>query len=572
MIKKVLNITDNKIKKVLVYMIILGMFEGFIMILFADSFKSIIDYFINFEEGMLTRVLIEVALLLSLIVFLEPFLVVKQAAIIEKCMQHIRVKSYNHVRKLPVSYFDKHHSGDLISRMNKDVESTKSVIQGIEHFITAIIALAFTTPYFIYLDIRFAGIAVSISILIAIVNLKYVKPMRNKSKEIHKETAVLSEAITENVTGFRVIKLFLLKGFFESKFDNKLNDIYGLKMQENILKAKLYSLNALMWWVIQAGLAVSGIYFVINGTMEASVLVGGTMISGNMARNFMRMFSTNTELQKPMAGVDRLIDLFDETTEPERYNITSDNLNSGVYLKNLCFGYIDDVPVLNDINIDVKVGQVAALVGNSGGGKSTVIKLLMGLYEPECGMMTINEKPIDKYTLNELRDNIAYVPQDAYIYNGTVYENIIYGKNDANKNEVIEACKKANAHEFISLLKDGYETEVGERGIKLSGGQRQRVAIARAILKNAPILLLDEATSSLDSESELLIQDALAKLMVGKTSIVVAHRLSTIENADKIFFIKDGMVKEEGSHEELLLQKGLYSELYYKEFEVANVT
>jgi len=178
----------------------------------------------------------------------------------------------------------------------------------------------------------------------------------------------------------------------------------------------------------------------------------------------------------------------------------------------------------------------------------------------------INAKPINEYTLEQLRKIISYVPQDAYIFNGTVYENVLYGNPDANKDEIVEACKKANAHRFISSLKDGYDTKVGERGIKLSGGQRQRVAIARAILKNAPILLLDEATSSLDSESEQLIQEALLKLMVGKTSMVVAHRLSTIENADKIFYIKDGRVVEKGTHNELLAKKALYAELYYKEF------
>ncbi|MCK5812146.1 MAG: ABC transporter ATP-binding protein [Clostridiales bacterium] len=566
MIKKILKLTDNKIKKVLIFMIILGMFQGFIMVLFSDSFKSLIDYFINFEKEMLTRVLIEVGLVTALIVILEPILVIKKAAIIEECMQHLRIKSYNHVRKLPVAYFDNHHSGDLISRMNKDIESTKDVIRGVEHFIIAFIALLFMIPYFIYLDLRFAVIAIVISIIMAIINIKFIKPMRNKSKEIHKETAILAEAITENVTGFRVIKLFLLKPWFLSKFDERIDNIYGLKMQENMLRAKLYSINALMWWISQGGLAVSGIYFVINGSMEASVLVGGTMISGNMAGNFMRMFSTNTELQKPLAGLDRLVELFAEDIEPEKYSITSSNYLSGVYLENLSFNYIEDIAVLNDVNINVKVGQVVALVGNSGGGKSTIIKLLMGLYEANSGMMTINAKPINEYSLDELRNIIAYVPQDAYIFNGTVYENVLYGKNDANMDEIVEACKKANAHDFISSLKDGYDTKVGERGIKLSGGQRQRVAIARAILKNAPILLLDEATSSLDSESEQLIQEALLKLMVGKTSIVVAHRLSTIENADNIFYIKDGTVVEDGTHSELLLQKGLYAELYYKEF------
>ncbi|MBN2852068.1 MAG: ATP-binding cassette domain-containing protein [Clostridia bacterium] len=212
-------------------------------------------------------------------------------------------------------------------------------------------------------------------------------------------------------------------------------------------------------------------------------------------------------------------------------------------------------------------GKVAALVGYSGGGKSTIAKLLMGLYELESGQMCIDGKAVCSYTLEQLRDLVSYVPQNAYVFNGTIRENILYGKGDATDEEIIAASMKANAHEFIMEQVNQYETVVGERGIKLSGGQRQRVAIARAILKDSPVLILDEATSSLDSQSEQLIQEALQMLMKGRTSLVVAHRLSTIEHADIIYFIKDGKVAEEGTHEELLLQKGYYYELYHREFE-----
>ena len=221
---------------------------------------------------------------------------------------------------------------------------------------------------------------------------------------------------------------------------------------------------------------------------------------------------------------------------------------------------------ISGLSFSINKGDTLALVGDSGGGKSTIAKLLLGLYMINSGSIQVNGQAYKDYSLEELRDQMGYVPQDAYIFNGTIRENILYGNTDADEQQIINAAILANAHDFILAQPDGYETYVGERGIRLSGGQRQRIAIARAIIKNPSILLLDEATSSLDSESEKLIQDALDRFMHNKTSVVIAHRLSTILNADKICYIKDGNVVEEGTHNELLSKKGYYHSLYYREF------
>jgi ABC-type multidrug transport system fused ATPase/permease subunit len=307
-------------------------------------------------------------------------------------------------------------------------------------------------------------------------------------------------------------------------------------------------------------------YLAINGEIKVGALVSSIMMCGGISFHLLRIGQNLMHIQKALAGVERLYELFSQEKEPERYSTCSDDNTSGVCIKNGKFGYSQEQPVINDLNIIVPCGAKAALVGDSGGGKSTVVKLILGLYELWEGSMTINRRPVRDYTLEELRRQTAYVPQDAYIFNGTIRQNIIIGNHLATEDEIIQASKRANAHEFIMEQKEGYDTLVGERGIKLSGGQRQRIAIARAILKNAPVLLLDEATSSLDSESEFLVQQALEELMKGRTSIIVAHRLSTIEKADIIYFISEGRVVEEGTHKELLQKDGSYSKLYYREF------
>jgi subfamily B ATP-binding cassette protein MsbA len=231
------------------------------------------------------------------------------------------------------------------------------------------------------------------------------------------------------------------------------------------------------------------------------------------------------------------------------------------------FSYDGGEKVFDDLTLTAKQGEVVALVGPSGGGKTTIIKLLMGFYPPESGAVTIGEKPLSSQTLTELRAGIAYVPQDAYLFAGTVAENIRHGRLDATDGEIVAAAKAANAHDFIMELEHGYETVLGERGAQISGGQRQRIAIARALLKNAPLLLLDEATSALDTESERLVQDALERLMQNRTTFVVAHRLSTIRHADRILVIADGNVQEEGTHDELVGREGgLYRALYEQQF------
>jgi ATP-binding cassette, subfamily B, bacterial len=275
------------------------------------------------------------------------------------------------------------------------------------------------------------------------------------------------------------------------------------------------------------------------------------------------------QIQGSLAGANRVFELLDEPVEPERYVLKkTEDTAAMVELQDIGFSYNGTDRVLDGVSLSIGKGQMAALVGPSGGGKSTVLKMLLGYYPPQEGNIVVNAKSIGQYSLTELRDMMAYVPQDAYLFDGTVEENIWYGRPKATREEVIAAAEAANAHGFITELPEGYATKVGERGTRLSGGQKQRIAIARALLKNAPILLLDEATSALDSESEQLVQDALNRLMQGRTTIAVAHRLSTIRHADVIYVIEGGEVVEKGNHTELAEGEGLYNRLYELQFKL----
>ena len=312
-----------------------------------------------------------------------------------------------------------------------------------------------------------------------------------------------------------------------------------------------------------------GLYMSIMGKVDIGTIAAILHLQGNASFLFENIGSFITLIQRSLVGAARVFALFSSPTES--YSLLDRAKSSGVSnqmieMKAVSFSYENDKKVLNNINLSIAEGNMTAIVGTSGGGKSTILKLLMRFYDADNGEIYVNGKSIHSRTLRELRDLFAYVPQDAYLFMGTIEENISYGKIGASKEEIIEAAKRAYAHDFIVEFPNGYKTIVEEGSNNLSGGQKQRIAIARAILKNAQILLLDEATSALDSESEQLVQLAINCLMKGKTTLVIAHKLSTIEAADEIFVLKKGEIVEKGSHKELISMKGLYKNLYDFQF------
>jgi len=539
----------------------------------AYALKLLIDFFMYKDNiNVLLMAIVFSGTILTCILFSVFFHLHNK--IKEDILRDIRIMTFKEVQRLPSSYFKKTHSGDLVSRFNADTQSVITVFREFDNIAESIIVLLLRIPFVLLLDLRFGAILLGFSALTGILNALFIKPLREKHKVILENKAELSKEASEAITGFTAVKMFSLSNYLKTRFEKSVQDNVNSEWKAAKTQTLQRGLNTIVWNSANVITTILGCIYIIRGSLEAGNYMAISTSSG-VGWSVSALISAIPNLQKAFAGSNRLKQLYDEEKEPELYEIEGTGSDMGLELSEVHFSYEGNENEkanntnqfkISDLSMEIGKGKTLALVGDSGGGKSTIAKLLLGLFQIDGGYIQINGKAYKEYTLEQLRDEMGYVPQDAYIFNGTIRENIRYGKIDATEEEIVNAAILANAHEFILAQPNGYESLVGERGIRLSGGQRQRIAIARAIIKNPSILLLDEATSSLDSESEEMIQDALDRFMQNKTSVVIAHRLSTIMNADRICYIKDGSVAEEGTHLELLAMKGLYYDLYFREF------
>lgn len=407
--------------------------------------------------------------------------------------------------------------------------------------------------------------------------------------------ASLAPRLSDILHGLQVIKVFDLKDLVLRKFSRENDKVLSLSLRRTGKNAALTALNNLLGNLTFAGILCIGAYRSVKGSVTLGTAIAVVQLLNPVSNLLQSAGDLTGQLSASLAAATRLEEILQIPLEPERWSVSepggqmmdqrasaavsveisegsfrprdTESSSSCIEMRDVTFSYVPGQPVLKGLNLYVEHGQVVALVGPSGAGKSTVFRLLAGFYPPEKGSILIGGVPLEEQDLAELRSKIALVPQDTYLFTGSIAENIGYGRPGASLEEIITAAKAANAHDFITSMQDGYDTLVGERGSQLSGGERQRIAIARAILKDAPILLLDEATSALDTRSEELVQDALQRLMVGRTTLVIAHRLSTIQRADKIVVIRDGKVVEEGTHAYLLAQPNSeYRKLYREQF------
>ena len=474
----------------------------------------------------------------------------------------MRRDMFNHLEELPNSYFDNNRTGDLMSRMINDLmEISELAHHGPEDLFISIVMFLGSFIILSTINIPLTILVFAFVPFIVIFTLKKRKKMNDCFMETRVHTSNINSTLENSIAGIRISKAFVAHEYEKEKFNkgnNKFREVRkkAYKVMAEYFAGVNFGIDILDYVVLIAG-GVFTYYGVINLGDFLAYMLYVKLFTDPIKKliNFVEQY------QNGMTGFKRFMEIMNVEKEKENPNaVEINNVEGNIEFENVSFSY-ENESVLNDINLSIESGKMLALVGPSGGGKTTFCSLIPRFYDVDKGDIKIDGKSIYDIKLNSLRKNIGIVQQDVFLYTGTIKENIKYGNQNATDEEVIEAAKKANIHEFIMELKDGYDTYIGERGVKLSGGQKQRISIARVFLKNPPILILDEATSALDNVTEYLIQKSLEELCKNRTTIVVAHRLSTIKNADEIIVLTDKGIEERGSHIELIKKGGIYENL-----------
>lgn len=473
---------------------------------------------------------------------------------------------FAHLQKLSFSYYDNTKVGTLMSRMTTDLfDVTEFAHHCPEEFLIAGIKIICAFILLCTMSVPLTLIVFSI-VPIMIVTLIYFRiKMRDNFRESRKQIGELNSQIEDSLLGIRVVKSFAKENVEQEKFETGNKEYLRLKSARYRIMAAFMSSTRLFDGLMYIIVVVAGAIFMINGSITAPDYIAYLMFVTTLLTSIRRIVEFAEQFQLGISGVERFCEIMDidpEITDTKGAKALG-RVNGEVCFEQVSFHYESEKRnVLTNLDLTVKAGESIALVGPSGGGKTTLCSLIPRFYEVNAGRICIDGTDIRDVTLHSLRENIGVVAQDVYLFSGSVRENIAYGKTDATDAEIEEAAKLAGAHDFISSLPDGYNTYVGERGVKLSGGQKQRISIARLFLKNPPILILDEATSALDNESEKLVQESLEKLAKGRTTFTIAHRLTTVRNADRILVLTEDGIAEAGTHDELIAKGGIYSELY----------
>ena len=472
---------------------------------------------------------------------------------------------YGRLQRLPVNYFDQRASGDLMTRVIEDVNSVERIlIDGIEQGTVAVLSILIVPVILIRMSPMLTLVAMLPLPLLAGGALWYTTTAHKRYRAQRQAASAMNALLMDNLQGVRQIKSFGQETHEDGRFAQRADELRTSTL--GIMRVwALYSPAMTFAAALGMGLILwVGGWQVVHGKASAGELIAFLFYLGLFYDPVRQLHSLNQLLQAARAAGERMFDILDEPVERadnKRRHALPLPVRGEVVYEKVGFSYAENKVVLKDISLHAKPGEMIALVGPTGAGKSTLVNMLPAFYEVGSGHVTIDGQDIDSITLDSLRQHISVVSQEAFLFNGTVRENILYGKLSATGEEMMAAAKAANCHEFISRLAEGYDSRVGERGVKLSVGEKQRVSIARALLKDAPILILDEATASVDTGTEKLIQEALERLMTNRTSFVIAHRLSTIRKADQILVLRDGQIVERGTHFELVDLNGLYARL-----------
>ena len=493
----------------------------------------------------------------------------------ENMLASIRTAAYQKLIQMPMSFFSERQVNELNSRMASDItQISDTFTTNIAEFLRQFIIIIGGTIIICTMSWKMALIMLSIIPIIALFTLFFARFIRKLSKQVQDKIAESNVITGEGLQGITNVKTFTNEGFEIQRYNTVTQQILKLAIKGGIFRGAFFSFIIFCLFGAIIFIVYVGITMTLKGELPTAQMMSFLFYTVFVAASIGGIAEQIASIQRALGATERVMDIIDGKIEGINLSHkTTQRVSGNIAFDKVSFFYPSrpDFQVLKDVSFTVNSGQMLALVGPSGSGKSTIASLLLRFYELQSGKIFIDGKDIAAYDLTDYRNNLAIVPQDVLLFGGTIKENIAYGRLDATDAEIREAAKQANALDFIDSFPDKFETRVGERGIQLSGGQRQRVAIARAILKNPSVLILDEATSSLDSESERLVQEALDKLMKGRTSIVIAHRLSTIRNADKIIVLEHGKVRESGTHAELSeITDGLYRSLSRLQFDLVN--
>lgn len=560
------------------FMFFLDMLSALIISLIATVYPVVTNKMLNtFEKAdALTHDKIKeivflgvFVLILYIIRMFLMYFVQYYGHIIGTLMQaQMRRDMFLHLQKLPYSFYDKNETGQILSRLTNDLfDISELAHHGPENIIICSITIVVSFLYLWTINIPLTLIIFSCVPVLLLVSSFYRKKMRDAFKERRVTTAGINAATESSITGIRVTKAFNQSEKEFEKFE-KNNNLFVKSCKKAYHAMGLFhSSSRFITDVFNVLIIIAGGIFLHLGQISFGDYTT-FIVSVNVFINpVTTLIGFMEQFQNGASGFARFVEIMDEKPEKENDGAkVLQNVKGEITLKNVTFNYEQSDTVLNNISLSIKEGQKLALVGHSGGGKTTICHLIPAFYRVNSGEVLIDGVNVNDITFKSLRDNIGIVQQDVFLFNGTIKENILYGNPNATDSEVVAAAKRANVHDFVMSLKDGYDTEIGERGVRLSGGQKQRLSIARVFLKNPAILILDEATSALDNTTEILIQDALDELCKGRTTIIVAHRLSTVKNADEIAVIDGGKVVEKGTHEELLSMNGIYKNLYSLQF------
>jgi subfamily B ATP-binding cassette protein MsbA len=484
-------------------------------------------------------------------------------------MHDLRSVLYGHIQKLSLSYHDQKRTGDLISRITSDIDAVQNLISNVLlGMLVNVLTLIGMLGVMFYLNWQFTLIAMIVAPGLFWVVYHYTRRIKEASREVRRKEGEVVSVLEEVLSSIRVVKAFAREDYEQERFEKQSLESVERSLAARSLKAKLSPLVEVivacgtclvLWW---------GARLVVSGALTSGELLVFLLYLGKMYKPMRELSKMTDTISKADVGWERIREVLEN--EQRVGNLPgakrAPKFRGDIEYEHVGFSYSPDQPLLRDLSMNIKAGQLAALVGPTGAGKTTIVSLLPRFYDLTSGSIRIDGEDIRNYKIKSLRRQISFVLQESILFRAPIWQNIAYGKPEATREEIIRAAQMANAEEFIVRMPEGYDTMVGERGVTLSGGQRQRITIARAIIRDAPILVMDEPSSGLDAESEELVFDALSKLMAGKTSIVIAHRLATVSRADIIFVVEGGRVAEQGTHQELLSRAGLYSRLYELQF------